>query len=353
MMLAGLPSPAQARSRKASQDPKPVLRFHADSTFKILQLTDLHLPADGPEAERAFARFRYLVTEERPDLIVLTGDLVTAIPSGDMIRRLVDSLDVLGTPWAAVYGNHDAERKLTRAEMSALYVAGRCSVNRLNDAGELADLELPVFSCGASDGQDAPFYVYCMDSGDYAWVGGKRYYAAFQTAQVQWLRDCVAARTGADGQVAPSLAFFHIPLREYIDAWSTRDDPRKGNADTKATEGIRGEDVACGALNTGMFAAMQQGGSVIGVSAGHDHDSDFVAIHYGIALCYGRFSGTNNTYNHLPPGGRLFLLREGERGFETWIREEDGRVVRHIRFDGESLKRAPRKGFHGTWTTFE
>ena len=353
LLLAGaLCAPAAARSpKKAPAAAKPSLQFRADSTFKILQLTDLHLPPEGVEVERAFARFRYLVEAEQPDLVVLTGDLVTAVPSGEMIVRLRDSLDVLGVPWVALYGNHDAERKLTRPEMSALYAAGKGSLNRLNDAGELADLELPILGVGATDGA---FYVYCMDSGDYAHWDGKRYYASFQPDQVQWLRDCVAARTGADGQVAPSLAFFHIPLPEYIDAWATRDNPHRGSADTKVTEGIRGEDIACGPINTGMFAAMKEGGSVIGVSAGHDHDSDFIAAYFGIALCYGRFSGTNNTYNHLPPGGRLFLLRQGVKGFETWIREGDGRVVRHVRFDGATLSRAPKKGvMHGTWTTFE
>ena len=355
LALAGLGmvcTPAPARTKK-TPDTKPVLQFRADSTFKILQLTDLHLPAEGDEVEQAFARFRYLVTAECPDLIVLTGDLVTASPSGDMIRRLVDSLDVLGTPWAALYGNHDAERKLTRPEMSALYTAGKWSVNRLNEAGELADLELPVLSCGAAVGTDAPFYVYGMDSGDYQHIDGKRFYASFKPEQVRWMQESVAARTSADGSVAPSVAFFHIPLTEYIDAWSTRDNPRKGNADKDATEGIRGEDVACGPLNTGMFATMKNGGSILAVSAGHDHDSDFVALYYGIALCYGRFSGTNNTYNHLPPGGRIFLFREGSREFETWIREGDGRVMQHLRTDGQKLIRAPRRGYYGTWTTFE
>ena len=52
----------------------------------------------------------------------------------------------------------------------------------------------------------------------------------------------------------------------------------------------------------------------------------------GVCLGYGRFSGDNTTYNNLRPGVRLLLLTEGERGFETWIREDDGRMVDHARF---------------------
>lgn len=160
-------------------------------------------------------------------------------------------------------------------------------------------------------------------------------------------------RADANGRVAPSLAFFHIELLEYIDAWVSRDNPRWRQFDAEHTEGARGENNGGGALNSGMFAAMYESGSVIGTSCGHAHDGDYIAIYHGIALTYGRFSGGNTIYNHLPPGGRMFLLREGQKGFETWIREYDGRVVRHVRFDGERLKRAPGRGKpFGSWTEF-
>ncbi|EKC67605.1 hypothetical protein LEA_09215, partial [human gut metagenome] len=41
----------------------------------------------------------------------------------------------------------------------------------------------------------------------------------------------------------------------------------------------------------------------------------------------------NTTYNNLRPGVRMLVLTEGARGFETWIREDDGRMVDHARFD--------------------
>lgn len=105
----------------------------------------------------------------------------------------------------------------------------------------------------------------------------------------------------------PDFLAILIELLEYIDAWVSRDNPRWRQFDAEHTEGARGE-------NNG---------------------------------------GGNTVYNHLPPGGRMFQLREGQKGFETWIREYDGRVVRHVRFDGERLKRAPGRGKpFGTWTEF-
>ena len=54
----------------------------------------------------------------------------------------------------------------------------------------------------------------------------------------------------------------------------------------------------------------------------------------GIALGYGRFSGDDTTYNNLRPGVRILVLTEGERGFETWIHERDGRIADHVEFRG-------------------
>ena len=72
---------------------------------------------------------------------------------------------------------------------------------------------------------------------------------------------------------------------------------------------------------------------------GHDHDIDYVVAEKGIALGYGRFSGDDTTYNNLRHGVRVLVLTEGERGFETWIRERDGRIVDRVAFrDGKIVK---------------
>ncbi|MEG2612831.1 MAG: serine/threonine protein phosphatase, partial [Alistipes sp.] len=55
-----------------------------------------------------------------------------------------------------------------------------------------------------------------------------------------------------------------------------------------------------------------------------------VVAEQGIALGYGRYSGDHTTYHHLLPGVRLIVLTEGKRGFETWIRERDSRMVDHV-----------------------
>ena len=117
--------------------------------------------------------------------------------------------------------------------------------------------------------------------------------------------------------------FFHIALPEYAAAWRNPDNTHIGRA---------AEEECPGALNAGMFAAMAETGSVMGTFVGHDHDIDYLVAEKGICLGYGRFSGDDTTYNNLRPGVRMLVLAAGERGFETWIREDDGRVVDHVRF---------------------
>lgn len=328
----------------------PELKFKKDGTFKIVQFTDLHIRTINPEqADKVYARIKYIAKVEKPDLIVVTGDMVLIRPAEPEICRFISVLDETGVPWAVTFGNHDEQQDLTRSEMSELYVSGKHSLNTLNEAGELADLEIPVLSVKRNT---PAFHVFCMDSHSYSTEQGVEGYDWFSPEQVQWLRDCCLNRTASDGSIAPSMAFFHIPLCEYIDAWSARDNPREKYASKKQSDGIRGESICCGALNSGMFCAMKETRSVIGVSVGHDHDNDFIAVYRDIALCYGRFSGDNTVYNHLPHGARVFEVREGVKGFETWIREDDGRVVNHNLFDGKELKAAPRDRAlpYGVWS---
>lgn len=305
---------------------QPVLRFGDDGTFRIAQFTDMHLDASTPrrlaEAEKTFARLDRVVALERPDLVVFTGDVVTGAPAEGMWRRLLDTMAARRVPFCVVLGNHDAEQDLARTEIARIVTSYDGSLNRLADNGELADVELTV----AGRGSDRPAWAfYCLDSHDYSTIEGIDGYGWFLPGQVEWLRACCTARTEANGgRPLPSLAFFHIALPEYVAAWRNPDNSHIGRA---------AEDECPGVLNTGMFSAMAATGSVVGTFVGHDHDIDYLVAEKGICLGYGRFSGDNTTYNNLRPGVRMLVLTEGVRGFETWIREDDGRMVDHARFD--------------------
>lgn len=310
------------------------LRFNEDGKFKILQFTDTHLGTGNGaseyrclQAEKTLARISRVVKQEKPDFIVLTGDIVTGGDASATWSRILDSLASFKTPFCIVYGNHDPERKLTRKEMSRPIVSTPYSLNRLNSAEELADVELEVL---ASQGDQPALLLYCMDSHDYSRIKSVKGYGWFTTDQIEWLRNSCNARTESNGGMSvPSLAFFHICLQEYGQAWSNPKNSRKGK---------RAEDECPGALNTGMFAAMVESGSVMGTFVGHDHDNDYVVAEKGIALGYGRFSGDDSTYNNLRPGARVIVVEEGQRCFESWILEDDGRIAHRMKFSNGKIE---------------
>ena len=301
-----------------------------DGNVRIVQFTDTHIDPSSDyrrmQGEKTFARISKVVRSERPDLIVFSGDVVTGGPAEAVWRRIVDSLNVFGVPYVVVLGNHDAEQDLSRREIAGIVTSSALSLNTLNNKGELADVEILL-----RDG-DRLSAVYCLDSHDYSTIKGIEGYGWFHDSQVAWMRERNSALTKSNnGKPAPALAFFHIPLKEYAEAWRNRENTHIGRA---------AENECPGAINTGMLAAMIEGGCVMGTFTGHDHDIDYIVAENGIAMGYGRFSGDDTTYNNLRPGARVIVLRPGERMFETWIDEDDGRRVDHVWFHDGNIKKS-------------
>lgn len=97
-----------------------------------------------------------------------------------------------------------------------------------------------------------------------------------------WCRGCVPPETvawltqqSADLPPVPSLAVVHIPMPQFMAAWSGG-----------AANGSRSELVSCPSSDSGLFAALQ-GSNISMVLSGHDHDNNFCALHGGIRLAYG------------------------------------------------------------------
>ena len=85
---------------------------------KLVQLSDLHF--DGVRlSDQMLADAIALNNEIQPDLVVLTGDLITDDPSPihELARRLKHLQSRLGV--YVVLGNHDNSRRGTRAEVTA------------------------------------------------------------------------------------------------------------------------------------------------------------------------------------------------------------------------------------------
>ncbi len=338
--LAGIIKPSDAfasvkgprKTGTAKPSGKPVLRFK-DGEFRILQLTDTHLIYDRPEEyAKTFARIENVVAEEKPSFLALTGDNVTGEgPTRKaMWNKYLGFLDGFGIPYCVVYGNHDAEAGMSRPEMSSWVVSGRNCVNTLDPvSGELADVRLPVYGADGS----VKLELYFLDSHDYSssnGFGGRvPGYAWFKPEQVAWLkRECESSVAENGGVHIPSMAFFHIPLVEYDTAWNK----------SKFRCGVMGESVCSGEINSGMFLAMLEGGNIMGVFSGHDHNNNYITDHYGIALAYGGFSGDNTTYTDLKHSLRVIIAKEGRREFDTWLHDEYGNRICKVAYSNGEFK---------------
>jgi len=297
------------------------LTMRADGTFTIVQFTDLH----WQNGEKDDLKTRRLMTDvleaEKPDFVALTGDLIFGSRCRDpaeSLRQAVDPVVQAGVPWAAVLGNHDDEGSLGRAElMAVLQACPRC----LSSPGPADVSGVGNFALTLADSRGSPKYaLYFLDSGGLSPAASLPGYDWIRRSQIEWVER--TAREQAErnrGTALPSLFFFHIPLPEFEQVWKTQ-----------ICYGSRNEQAACSSVNSGLFAALLEIGGAVGVFCGHDHINDYWGELGGIRLCYGRATGFQ-TYGKIgyPRGARVIRLQEGKSGFDTWVRLDNGTVVRN------------------------
>ena len=308
----------------------PSLRFHEDGTFKILQITDVHFqPEAGPEYAAHYDRLiDGLLDSEKPDLVVITGDVLywSNRPMNEYFDAAMAPMIRHQVPYAFVMGNHDAESTFTGKDILTYLQSQPGSVSRPGPAALGASGNYTVEIHGKGGATESVLYM--LDSHDHgagmpdASPAEKDAYGWLTADQVRWYGRTSEAFTHANrGVPEPSLMFFHIPLQEYNAAWSHQ------------ASGNRLEDESPQGRNTGMFGAIEAHHDVMGVFAGHDHVNDYVGSLHGVALGYGRKTGLS-VYGPAPleRGGRVIVLHEGKKTFDTWIRTESGRQETPISF---------------------
>lgn len=299
--------------------------------FKIVQLTDLHYKLGVKASQQALDCIREMVTEEKPDLVMVTGDLIYSMPADSTLSVVLSTLSSLGVPFAITFGNHDYDFK---APSAALYAQMQKTPHCVMPVqqGKNLDYSLPVMS---SNGKRTAAVLYCIDTHNRSSIAGVDGYQWITQSQITWYRQRSSVyKQQNGGKPLPALAFMHIPLPEYNYATDNTQCPMYGS---------RLERAYAPSLNSGMFTAMKEQGDVMGVFCGHDHDNDYAVAYYGILLAHGRFSGGNTEYNHLKSGARVIVLKEGKREFDTWIRERGGNTLYYTTFPKSYVKDDWRK----------
>lgn len=281
--------------------------FTTDDDFKIVQLTDVHIGGGFMSIKKdsmAINAVSAMLTEEKPDLVVVTGDIAYPVPfqagtfnNKNSAKLFAELMEKLGIYWCPVFGNHDTEAYsyYTREEISDFYSSekyphclfqagsdevdgyGNQVINVKNTKGEITQ-SLFMF--------DSHSYV----DGDFLGIMWK--YDTIHENQVKWYEDTLNSLKAENNNVMPkSLAFFHIPAPEYKAAW----DEYVAN-DSQDTENVKyyygkaGETdlvVYPSEYNYGFFDKALELGSTQGIFCGHDHLNNFSLDYKGIRLTYG------------------------------------------------------------------
>ncbi len=285
---------------------------YKDGRFKIAQLTDIHWDTQSPLNEKNRTLLLHLLDEEKPDLAIVTGDVVTAQPARQGWEDILSIFEQAQIPFTVTMGNHDYEEWpedsiYNLLEISPLFVGDKGPEGLTGTGNQVLQIK-------ASDGSnEVKSLLYCLDSNAYPEDERLGHYDWIHLDQVNWYRDESRHYTQIFGKPLPSLAFFHIALPEYNEI-----------KDKETTFGGYTEGIGSSRINGGFFSQLLECKDVMGVFVGHDHDNDFIGQCHDIALAYGWVSGLN-AYGSLERGIRVIALYEDENRFETWITTQKGK----------------------------
>lgn len=297
--------------------------FTTDRELKILQFTDVHLGGGWMSAEKdrlAVNAVANMVIAEKPDLVVITGDIAYPTPYGsasidNMPGHVILSslMETLGVYWIPTFGNHDTEvySPYTREEVSDFYSNDQFKYCLYKEGDEdIFGYGNSVITVKNSDGIITQSIV-AMDSN--AYVGETLIevlswdYDNIHDDQIQWYKNSMEDIIDHNKAIIEnmenkdeltekyckgnSLLFIHIPIEEYADAW--REYSENGFKDTENAKLIYGTATESGRvvfsseIHNNMFETMQSLGGNQGIFCGHDHINNFSIDYKGIRLTYG------------------------------------------------------------------
>ena len=287
--------------------------FTTDGEFKVMHLTDIHIGGgflSKDVDQKALNAVATMVTREKPDLVIATGDIAFPVPytagtfnnySG--AKAFGNLMERLGVYWDVTFGNHDAEAYsyFDRESMAKIYSDeefqyclfqagpedvdgyGNHTIEVKNSKGVITQALILI---------DSQAYVK-----DNIIESIKGTYDNIHENQVQWYESEILRMNDENKAISKkavpvkSLAFFHIPLVEMLDGWNEfKENDYKDTEEFKFIDGIMGEGgkvVYCGLGEDDMFEKMLELDSTKAMFNGHDHLNSATFEYKGIQFSYG------------------------------------------------------------------
>lgn len=287
--------------------------FTTDGDFKVMHLTDIHIGGGFMSKtvdEKALNAVATMVTKEKPDLVIATGDIAFPVPysagtfnnySG--AKAFANLMESLGVYWDVTFGNHDAEcySYFDRESVAKFY--------------ENEDYKYCLFQSGPEDVDGYGNHVVEVKNSkgiitqaiilidSQAYIKNnliesiKGTYDNIHPNQVEWYESEIKRMNAENEKISKdsvpvkSLAFFHIPLVEMADAWNEFEENSFKDTDNfKYSDGIIGEvgrRVYCGYGEDNLFEKMVELDSTKAMFNGHDHLNNTTFEYKGIQFSYG------------------------------------------------------------------
>lgn len=326
LLTVGCMLPVSAHGADARQ----ALRFHADGTFRIMQINDFQ---DTEKTNWKSLDFLDVVLDKyKPDLVVLVGDqLKNSYPNPTVdklqrsIRHQLYPLQKRNIPFLYTFGNHDhdLDNLLTSEEQAKVYDAFSMSLATHNGP----DVGTYNYVIYGADGVTPALNIYMMDTHNWKSDGST---SGVDARQVQWYKDTGNALKAANGgKAVPSLVFQHIPVKETYKLLKEVPAGTEGAVDTPfgdqfyvldpdkmvgdyniMHEGVCSENIG---KTTGQYEAWVGQGDVIGAYFGHEHANTFVGkTEDGIVLGYNGGFGFASYGDGPERFARIYDFRESD-----------------------------------------
>ncbi|OJD25970.1 hypothetical protein ACJ73_02655 [Blastomyces percursus] len=287
---------------------RPPPRIRKDGKFKIMQVSDLHLSTgvgkcrepipplkDESKCEadpRTLEFIGRMLDEEKPDLVVVSGDQVngdTAPDTATVIFKLADIFVKRRIPWAAIFGNHDDEGSLDRSQSMAVLQQLPYSLSEPGpvDIDGVGNYIVEILDHTSSH---SALSLYLLDTHSYSPNERQfRGYDWIKPSQIEWFKASSQRLQKSHREyryIHINMAFIHIPLPEYRN-------PKN------FFQGNWTEPSTAPRFNSGFKDALVSE-NVLVVSCGHDHVNDYCMLDQNadsepsIWMCYaggGGFGG--------------------------------------------------------------
>ena len=324
----------ETEDQKAMNEVDFIVSVPADRQPVILQLTDTqiidssqrrtpdrigatHVEYWGPDKkeDRCYGYLREIITNVKPDLILLTGDIVYGEfdDNGSALVEFVAFMESFGIPWAPVFGNHENEsamgvdwqcEQFVNAE-HCLFVQRELSGNGnytvgIEQGGKLTRVFFMLDSNGCSSASPASLENKNL-----------RTAAGFTMKQTSWYKSVIKDIMEVSPNTKISFAFHIQPdvLGDIFAKYGT-----DGSTPVFIDYAENKQDGDFGYIgyphetvwdaNKKIWNSLKELG-VDSIFLGHEHANSASIVYEGIRVQYGMKSSTYDSMNYIDESGKI------------------------------------------------